>query len=116
MCQYATARKFFHKFNGEDPPWKCWVCGLPIVVRGGWSSEALTVHHENGNIGDNARSNLKATHKGCHQSYHQTGKKPSELNRRVNGLAVAESNRRRSGKNWRGNQYTRGLTPPACAG
>src|SRR5215469_5256845 len=107
MCRYRTARRAFHKFFGEEPPWNCWVCKTSILVRGGHSSEALAVHHRNGDTGDNSRKNLKATHIGCHLRYHNSGRSPSELNRKVSGEAVAASNKRRSGDKWMGNQHVK---------
>jgi hypothetical protein len=45
----------------------------------------------------------------CHRRYHQTGVIPirSDKWKKNVGKAVAESNQKRSGTNWLGNQYSK---------
>lgn len=106
---WQQARAAFHRYHGDDPPWECAYCEQPILVRGGCSGDALHVHHVDKNVRNNARENLLPMHGICHRRYHQTGVIPirSDKWKKNVGKAVAESNQKRSGTNWLGNQYSK---------
>jgi len=70
---HAHRRMFGHAYG--EGPFDCHFCGEQIIEMSGRSTGSFTVHHVNGDHGDNRSDNLVASHKGCHQTHHHKGKK-----------------------------------------
>jgi len=63
--------RLFFAHNGLGP-YACFFCGDDVTL------EKVTIHHKNHNHDDNRKSNLKASHSGCHSRHHATGRVKSD--------------------------------------
>jgi hypothetical protein len=59
--------RLFFAHNGLGP-YTCFFCGDDVAL------EKVTIHHKNHDHDDNRKSNLKASHSGCHSRHHATGR------------------------------------------
>jgi tRNA U34 2-thiouridine synthase MnmA/TrmU len=72
-AQLRKIARIEFKIYYPEPPWICFFCEGEIWEDFGWGSVNLNVHHDDGDLLNIHKNNLKGSHHGCHQRFHTLG-------------------------------------------